>query len=152
MKSRFPLDRISLVVLLAALLCPPAFAQYGGGGMNPPGGGTGGVYKAPKGGYSSSTGIAVGAAVAAGVGIAYLALHKTSMVGCVEQSADGLELANDKNKVTYKLESGGQDLVAGHRVHVSGKKLKGVGSQAFQVKGFKDLGPCSATHAGASGR
>jgi hypothetical protein len=54
----------SLAAFLGLALAAPAFAQYGGGtgtGM----GGTTGTYTAPKGGYSSSTGIIIGAAASA---------------------------------------------------------------------------------------
>ncbi|MGH7173497.1 MAG: hypothetical protein ACRELG_24715 [Gemmataceae bacterium] len=151
MKSTFCTNRIGLVIFLMAVLCAPAFAQYGGVGSGT-GGGTGsmgGVYTAPKGGYKSSTGIAIGAAAAAGLVVAYLALHKTSMVGCVEQASDALDLTSYKNKMTYRLETNGQDLIAGHQARVKGKKFKEAGNPAFRVKSFKDLGPCSTTHSQA---
>lgn len=147
MKSGFRLGKVVSVISLTVLLSVPALAQYPGGGG---GTGTGGGYTPPKGGYSSSTGIAIGAAAAAGIGLAYLALHKTSMVGCVSQSADGLALTNDKNKVTYAIETGNQNLVAGRRVEVKGKKFKAEGKQVFRVTSAKDLGVCSADQAKSS--
>jgi hypothetical protein len=147
MNLGFRLGKVVSVISLAALLSVPASAQYNGGGG---GTSTGGGYTPPKGGYSSSTGIAIGAAAAAGIGLAYLVLHKTSMVGCVSQSADGLTITNDKNNVSYALETGSQDLVAGHRVEVKGKKFKAEGKQAFRVTSAKDLGACSVDHASSS--
>jgi hypothetical protein len=51
------------------------------------------VYTAPKGGYGSGAAIGIGAPVAAGVALAYFALHnRGSIVGCVEESSDGNKL------------------------------------------------------------
>jgi hypothetical protein len=143
MKSVLRLATMGSVISLAIILCRPALAQYTGGGA---GGNTGGVYTPLQGGYKTSTGIAVGATAAAGVAVGYLVLHKTSMVGCVAESAEGLELKNDKNKVPYEIVGGGQGLVPGRRVKVKGKKVMRDGKQAFRVKSFKDLGPCSESH------
>jgi hypothetical protein len=140
MKSISRLVRIGSVIALAVLLSHPALAQYPGGGT---GSSTGGVYTPPKGGYKTSTGIAVGAAAAVGVAVTYLVLHKTSMVGCVADSADGLQLTDDKDSVAYQIVGGGQDLAAGRHVEVKGKKVKADGKRAFRVKNVKDLGPCS---------
>ena len=142
MKSRFRLARMSkFIISLPLFFCLPAFAQYGGGSM---GGGTstGGTYVPPKGSYKSSTGIAIGAGAAAAVGIAYLLLRKSSMAGCVTQSGDEIKLTSDKNKVTYAMEGNTQDLMAGHRAKVTGKKVHSDGQPAFRVKNVKDLGSC----------
>jgi hypothetical protein len=148
MRSRF-LVRLVLGVLVCSCVSTSAFAQYGGGGM---GGGTGGgktpggVYKPPKGGYSSATGIGIGAGVAAGAALAYFALHnRGSVVGCVEQSGDGNKLVNEKDKNTYALLASNEVvLVPGERVAVQGKKIKDAsGRPSFQAqKLVKDYGPC----------
>jgi hypothetical protein len=147
------LVRVAGATTLCAFLAVSALAQYGGGG-GMGSGGTGGTYTPPKGGYSSTTGIAVGAAAAAGVGLLYMARHKSSLLGCVEPSSDGMKLMNEKDKKTYALVGGDGDLKAGERVELKGKRAKGdSGNPAFHVlKLAKDYGPCtteSATHSGA---
>ncbi len=151
MKSSI-LVRFVLGLSLCAILSAPAFAQTYGGGTGGTGGtGTGGTYTAPKGGYSSSTGIGIGAAAAAGGVIAYLALRKASIVGCVEQATDGMKLMNEKDKKTYALDASGQSLTAGNKVQLSGKKSKDTaGNQVFHVKSFKDMGSCTPTQAQAT--
>lgn len=130
----------SLVLFLAI----PAFAQYGGGGTST-GSSTGG-YTPPKGGYSSSTGIAIGAGAAAGVAVGYLALRNHgTIVGCVESSADGVKLMNEKDKNAYALvASNNVSLAPGERVSLRGKKSKDEsGKPMFQVaKLVKDYGAC----------
>jgi len=138
------LIRLVLGLSLGAVLSSSALGQYGtGGGM---GGSTGGVYTRPKGGYSSSTGIAIGAGAAAGVGLAYLALrHHSTMVGCVEASSDGTKLTNEKDKNTYALIAGNDvGLAPGERVALKGKKTKDdSGKLTFEVhKLVKDYGSC----------
>jgi len=126
-------------------LTASAFAQYGGG----TGGGTSstGVYTAPKGGYKSSTGIAIGAGAAAGAGIAYLALHhRPAAVGCVQQSSEGSKLMNEKDKKTYMLLASNDVVLSpGERVSLKGKKTKDDnGNLTFRAtKVVKDYGPCS---------
>jgi hypothetical protein len=136
------LIRLFLGLLLCAAVSGSALGQYGGG----MGGSTGGVYTAPKGGYSSSTGIAIGAGAAAGVGLAYLALHhRGTMVGCVEASSDGTKLMNEKDKNTYALiASNDVVLTPGERVALKGKKTKDdSGKLSFEVhKLMKDYGSC----------
>jgi hypothetical protein len=129
---------------LCLALAASAFAQYGGG----MGGGTGGtgVYTPPKGGYKTSTGIAIGAAAAAGAGIAYVALHnRPAAVGCVQQSGEGSKLMNEKDKKTYALlASNNVVLSPGERVSLKGKKMKDDnGNLTFHAtKVVKDYGPC----------
>jgi len=134
----------SLATSLALFLAIPAFAQYGGGGG--PGGSSTGTYSAPKGGYSSSTGIAIGAGAAAGVTIGYLALrHHGTIVGCVEPSAEGIKLMNEKDRNTYALLASNKvSLAPGERVSLRGKKSKDEsGKPTFQVaKLVKDYGAC----------
>lgn len=134
-----------LAVSMVLLLTAPAFAQYGGGGAGMGTSGSGGVYQAPKGGYSSSTGIAIGAAAAAGVGITYLALRNHgTIVGCVEPASDGLKLMNEKDQKTYALVATNIGLAPGNRVSLRGKKSKSEsGAPSFQVsKLVKDYGSC----------
>jgi hypothetical protein len=132
-----------LVACLVFSLAAPAFAQYGGGM-----GGTTGTYTAPKGGYGSSTGIIIGAAAAAGVGVTYLALrHHGNIVGCVEPSSDGTKLMNEKDQNTYALVANNVSLAPGQRVALSGKKSKDdSGKPTFTVsKLVKDYGTCENT-------
>lgn len=138
--------RLAVGIVLGAALSASALAQYGGGGTA---GGMGttanGVYTPPKGGYSSSTGIAIGAAAAAGVGIAYLVLrNRGAMTGCVEESSNGTRLVNEKDNKTYSLNASGLNLKVGDRVKLRGKKLKASSSgQAFEAsKLVKDYGSC----------
>ena len=112
------------------------------------GGGTGGSggYTPPKGGYKTSTGIAIGAAAAAAGGITYLVLHKRgTVVGCVQQSSEGSKLMNEKDKNTYALLASNEVVLSpGERVALKGKKTKDDnGKQTFEAKKLvKDYGPC----------
>jgi len=135
----------TLAVSLVLLLTAPAFAQYGGGSTGMGSAGSTGVYQAPKGGYSSSTGIAIGAGAAAGVGITYLALrNRGTIVGCVASASDGLKLLNEKDRKTYALVATNIGLAPGDRVSLRGKKSKSEsGPPSFQVaKIVKDYGSC----------
>ncbi len=140
--------RLMGMIFLVVTVSGAAFAQYGGGttgGMA--GGSAGGVYTPPKGGYSSSTGIAIGAGAAAGVGLAYYMLHnRKSVVGCVEESAGGTQLLNEKDKKTYAIDPGDLSLKVGDWVKLSGKKMKSDSGQPTFVakKLVKDYGSCSA--------
>jgi hypothetical protein len=138
------LVRLTIIVVLGTALAAPALAQYGGGGSGSMGG-TGG-YSAPKGGYSSATGIGIGAGVAAGATVAYLVLHnRHRVVGCVEPSADGNKLLNEKDKNTYALVASNEVVVApGERVALQGKVAKdGSGKLTFEAqKLVKDYGSC----------
>ncbi len=143
--------RTLLIVSLGLLIPVSAFCQYGGGATTGSTGGASsgtGVYT-NKGGYSSSTGIAIGAGAAAGLGLLYLAMHKTSLVGCLEPSTDGLKLMSEKDKNTYALIANGQDLKAGERVELKGKKIKAhSGARSFRVqKVAHDFGSCTAESA-----
>ena len=142
--------RSALSVILGLFLGTPAFAQYGGGGSgtgtSAGGGMAGGVYTAPKGGYSSSTGIAIGAGAAVAATVGYLALrsHRT-IVGCVQPSTDGVKLLNEKDQNTYALVATNVALNPGDRVALRGKKLKDEsGKPTFEVsKLVKDYGTCA---------
>jgi hypothetical protein len=107
----------------------------------------GGTYKAPGGGYGSSgKAIGIGVGAAAGAGLLFLALHHTSMTGCVQPAADGLRFVDDKKNASYTLEAAGIPLKAGQRAELQGKKAKAAGgAQMFTVKKLvKDLGSCDA--------
>ncbi|HEY6293228.1 MAG TPA: hypothetical protein VI455_16875 [Terriglobia bacterium] len=136
--------RTSLLVFsLVLLAATSSFAQYGGGTMGS--GGTTGGYTPPKGGYSSSTGIAIGAGVAAGAGIAYLALRNHgTVVGCVQPSSDGMKLMNEKDRNIYALVAENIPLNPGERVALRGKKSKDDSDKpTFHVsKLVKDYGSC----------
>jgi hypothetical protein len=132
-------------VCLALLLAAPAFAQYGGGSSGMGSTGSPGFYQTPKGGYSSSTGIAIGAVAAAGGAITYLAVRNHgTIVGCVQPASDGLKLMNEKDQSTYALVASNISLAAGERVALRGKKSKSEsGAPSFQVsKLVKDYGSC----------
>ncbi|HLI31094.1 MAG TPA: hypothetical protein VKV79_08365 [Terriglobia bacterium] len=135
----------TLEVVLVAFICAPAWGQYGGMGGTPSS--TSGVYTPPKGGYSSSTGIAIGAGAAAAGVLAYLMLrNRGSIVGCVEESSHGFKLFNEKDKKTYALDEGNLTLKPGERLELSGKKVKSSsGEPAFEAKKLvKNYGSCSA--------
>jgi hypothetical protein len=118
------------------LLCAVSgFAQYTGGTVG------------STGGYKSSTGIAIGAAAAAGVGVGYLALrHAGGDSGCVESGANGqMRLIGSKASNNYMLlNSASASLQPGERVKLKGKKVKGSsGEEIFEVRSVaKDYGPC----------
>ena|SRR5208282_4789153 len=138
------LVRLTIIVVLGLALAAPALAQYGGGGSSSTG--SSGGYSAPKGGYSSATGIGIGVGVAAGATVAYLVLHnRHRVVGCVEPSADGNKLLNEKDKNTYALVASNEVVLApGERVALQGKAAKDAsGKLTFQAqKLVKDYGSC----------
>lgn len=138
--------RMILGVALCLFVAAAGFAQYGGApGMGTPGS-TGGVYTPPKGGYKSSTGIAIGGAAAAGVAVAYLVMrNRKSVVGCLAESAAGTELRDAKGQ-TYVLDAPNVSLKMGDRVKLSGRKTKtDTGAPGFAARKLvKDYGPCAA--------
>jgi hypothetical protein len=137
------LTRLTAALLLCVFFSLSAFAQ-GGYGTGTGGTGTGGTYTPPSGGYKSSTGIAIGAGAAAAATVAYLALRKPHIVGCIEPSTDGLKLMNEKDQNTYTLDANGSDLKPGARVELRGKKEKDTsGKLTFRVsKVSHDYGTC----------
>lgn len=144
------LIRLSAGFLFVLLPVGQAAAQYGGGG----GGGTGtggmgmGTYTAPKGGYSSATGAAVGAGAAGGAALLFLALHHRGMVtGCVLPAEDGLRLRADNGGKTYALVPEGISVRPGQHVRLKGHKSKTEsGGQTFTAhKLVKELGDCDAS-------
>jgi hypothetical protein len=146
--------RFAMGISLALAFAGPAFAQYGGGGAGMGGGtgtgttGTGTTYGSPSYGSGKAIGIGVGAA-AGGAAVLYLALHHAGTVtGCVQSGDDGLTIVDDKKK-TYRLMSGGADLVPGERVELRGKKSSADGAgQSFQPKKLvKNLGSCGTPSA-----
>jgi hypothetical protein len=142
-------------ISLALALAGPAFAQYGGGGAGMGGGtgtGTTGTAMPSYGTSGKAIGIGVGAA-AGGAAVLYLALHHAGTVtGCVQSGDDGLTIVDDRKK-TYRLMSGGADLVPGERVELRGKKSSADGAgQSFQPKKLvKNLGSCGAPSASTDG-
>jgi hypothetical protein len=143
-------QNVSHVVLGIALVLgvsAAASAQYGGSGgtMGGSSGTSSGTYTAPKGGYSSATGAAIGAAAAGGAVVAILLLrNRGTMVGCLEQSAGQTKLVNEKSQKTYLLEGAPASLKTGDRVKLKGKKLASrSGESSFEAtKLVKDYGPC----------
>jgi hypothetical protein len=137
--------KLAVGVMIGVSVSTSAFGQYGGTGGTTGGGTKGAVYTPPKGGYSSSTGIAIGAGAAAGIAVGYFALRsRHSVVGCVGESANGTTLLSDRT--TYTLDTGAVNLKVGDRVKLRGKKIKsGSGQPSFAVKRLvKDYGSCNA--------
>lgn len=141
--------RLALGISLSVAIGTSAFAQC----PYPPCMGTTSTGSPPSGGYSSGTGIAIGVAAAAGVGILIYALHhrgaspsQASLVGCTQAGAggEGTILVNDKDKEAYTLVAGSTDLKPGERVKLTGKKTQDKsGNRTFQVQKLaKDYGPC----------
>ena len=93
------------------------------------------------------------AGAAAGIGaITFFAIHEHHahiLKGCVESSADGLQMTNEGDKRNYVLSGDTADLKVGERVRLSGHKKKANGTQRqFVVKKLaKDYGVCHATPA-----
>jgi hypothetical protein len=138
---------ITLAVSVALLAAGRASAQYGGG-TGGTGGGTGGTYTPPSSGYGGSgKAIGIGVGAAASAGLLYLALHKSSVTGCVQPAEDGLRFVDEKKNTSYTLVSGDVLLKAGQRVQLRGSKAKNTaGAQTFTAKKLvKDLGSCDAT-------
>jgi hypothetical protein len=140
---------------LSLFLCISASAQSGGmggmGGGTMGAGGMGGGTMMGAGSMGSSSGpggakaigIGVGA-VAAGVGVIYLARHHRGPVsGCVTASDDRLTIFDERTGETYILRVGDDDIRAGERVKLKGKRLKDErGALSFDVKKVTDLGSC----------
>jgi hypothetical protein len=100
------------------------------------------------GGYKSSTGIAIGAAAAAGVGVGYLVMHsRAGLSGCLASRDNGqMELLGKKPGSSYVLRNDSSvSLKPGERVRLKGKKVHdGSGQNMFEVHGLaKDYGACS---------
>src|SRR5690348_16428017 len=100
MRSTF----MSRFTILPSLCAASTFGQYPGGAPPPSMGGAtppSGSYNPSMGGYHTSTGIAIGAGAAAGVGILYLVLHNRhhgSVVGCLQSANNASETLRDDNK------------------------------------------------------
>lgn len=113
------------------------FGQYNGGSSQPPGG------------YHSSTGIAIGAGAAAGVGIVYLVLrnhNRGTVVGCLQSANNASEtvLHDNKNNTYTLINSDSVPLKMGERVALRGKTIQRSSTgPAFEVHGLiKDYGQC----------
>lgn len=144
----------SVIALLVATAAT-SLAQYSGGPMNP---GTPGspTYTAPKSGYGSHTGMAVGiglGAAAAG-GITYWVLHnRPNVVGCVQQTGHQTTLTNEKDGKTYSLMPDSDVVLKpGERVGLKGKKVAdSSGHNMFEAsKLVKDYGACVANVASSA--
>lgn len=135
------LVRLGLAFSAILLLAGTASAQYGG----TMGGTQAGTTGTPSYGSSGkSIGIGVGAA-AGGAGLLYLGLrHRGSLGGCVSEANDKLSFTDDKTGTRYSLVSAGDDVKAGERFQLSGRKsTDGQGAATFEVKKVvKDLGAC----------
>ena len=130
---------------VALLATGRASAQYGGG-TGSMGGTGGGTYTAPGGGYGSSgKAIGIGVGAAAGAGLLFLALHHSSVTGCVQPGEDGLRFVDEKKNTSYSLAAGEVSLKAGQHVQLQGKKSKSTsGGETFVAKKLvKDLGSCN---------
>lgn len=138
--------RIALGLSVALVATGRASAQYGGG-TGTMGGTGGGTNTAPGGGYGSSgKAIGIGVGAAAGAGLVFLALHHSSVTGCVQPAEDGLRFVDEKKNTSYSLAAGDVSLKAGQRVQLQGKKAKSTsGGETFVAKKLvKDLGSCNA--------
>jgi hypothetical protein len=136
--------RVALGLSVALVATGRASAQYGGG-TGSTGGAGGGTYTAPGGGYGNSgKAIGIGVGAAAGAGLLFLALHHSSVTGCVQPAEDGLRFVDEKKNTSYSLGEGDVSLKAGQRVRLQGKKSKSTsGGQTFVAKKLvKDLGSC----------
>jgi hypothetical protein len=95
------ITQFTSIALLLAASCISALAQDTGGGM-PGTGTTSGGYTSPEGGYGSGAAVGIGLAAAASAGIGYSALHnRPSVIGCVQRSADGNAILNEKDGRLY---------------------------------------------------
>jgi hypothetical protein len=136
--------RITLAASVALLAAGLASAQYPGGGTGGTGGTCGGT-STPSGDYGNSgKAIGIGVGAAAGAGLLFLAMHKSSVTGCVQPAEDGLRFVDEKKNTSYALVTGDVLLKAGQRVQLRGSKASGV--QTFTAKKLvKDLGSCDTT-------
>src|SRR5258708_36289078 len=95
------INQFTSIMLLAAVSCISAMAQYTG---MPGTGTTSGTYTAPKGGYGSGAAIGIRLGAAAGAGAAYWALHNPpSVIGCVQRAAQGNAIFTTKDRKRYQL-------------------------------------------------
>jgi len=89
-------------------------------------------------------GIAAGVAVIAIVAIHYS--KKRSITGCVNSGANGMTLADEKDKQSYVLSGDTANIKAGDRIKLQGKKAKSKSSDQMLVwetkKTTKDFGVC----------
>ena len=141
--------RLATRIALAVVVCAAcAFAQQYPTDPTMPGTTSAGGYSAPSGGYKSSTGIAIGTAAAAGVGVGLFVMHyRGSLSGCVASRDNGqLELMGKNHADPYMLlNNSSVPLQPGQRVRLKGRKIhNGSGQAMFEVhKLAKDYGACS---------
>lgn len=72
-------------------------------------------------------------------------LNQSSIVGCVNKTAEGITLKNEKDSQTYGIIADTLELRHGERVELSGRKYKDdVGKLHMDVESLvKDLGACT---------
>lgn len=91
--------------------------------------------------------IAISAAIVVVAVILVVHYKPATVKGCVVSGANGLELTNSSDKLTYQLLGVTSDIKPGDVVKVKGKKKLGKGStpSTFTVKELsKDYGACPA--------
>jgi hypothetical protein len=91
------------------------------------------------------------AAIGAGIGFGiYFAVHHGhSLTGCAVSTADGIELQNEGDQLSYALVGEVAGIRSGERIRVSGKpEKKSVGPDRHFIveKLNKDFGSCKVTH------
>ena len=86
----------------------------------------------------------VGVGALIGVGVYFAVHHGHSLKGCASTGPGGMQLLNESDQQTYALAGEVDEIKAGDRVRVSGKKQKptGGGRQFVATKLSKDYGPC----------
>jgi hypothetical protein len=145
---------VTSITLLVAVSCISALAQYTGVGMPATGTTTSGGYTPPKSGYGSGAAIGIGLGAAAGVGVAYWALHnRPSVIGCVQQSAEGNAILNEKDGRLYHLvPKSDVAFNPGERVALRGKKTQDQpGRYSFVARKLvKDYGACDTNKANST--
>lgn len=107
----------------------------------------------PIGGVTGGDAVAIGVAIAAigagiGIGIYFAFHHGHSLTGCAVSGANGLQLQNKGDQVTYSLVGAVATIKPGDRVRVTGKPVKksaGPTPQFLVDNLSKDYGACPAT-------
>ena len=121
--------RTSLVVVLSVALAAPARAESIG---------TAGAHV--------TIGILV-VSVAVGVLVSFLIVHhahkKSAITGCVTSGANGMSIADKKDKRTYALSGDPPGIKPGDRMTLEGKRKQSGNALVFQAQAVtKDFGVC----------
>jgi len=106
----------------------------------------------PIGGVTGGDAVAIGFAIAAisagiGFGIYFAFHHGHSLTGCAVSGANGLQLKNKGDQITYSLVGAVGTIKPGDRIRVSGKRVKksaGPAPQFLVDNVSKDYGACPA--------